>query len=94
LAFSACADDDLTDIALYIARDSPQRARSFVAEMRQWCEGLIRYPERYPLMTEYGAGIRRASYGFYGIYYSVHADEVLVEHVVHSARDVGPQYFR
>lgn len=94
LAVSAAANDDLIDIALYIAQDSPRRARSFVAELRQWCEGPIRYPERYPLMTEYGPDIRRAPYGFYGIYYSLHADGVLIEHVVHSARDVGPQYFR
>lgn len=94
LAFSAGADDDLTDIALYIARDSPRRARTFVAELRQWCEGLVQHTDRYPLMTEYGAGIRRAPYGFYGVYYSVHPDHVLIEHVVHSARDMGPQYFR
>ncbi|WP_307343172.1 type II toxin-antitoxin system RelE/ParE family toxin [Pseudomonas lini] len=44
LLFSAHARDDLQQIAKYIARDNPGRARSFVGELRAQCLRLITQP--------------------------------------------------
>lgn len=37
LEFSTLARNDLLDIARYIARDNPLRARSFVSDLREQC---------------------------------------------------------
>ncbi len=86
LAFAARADDDLFEIGDYIARDKPTRGLSYVRELRTWCAALRRHPLRFPAVPEFGEGIRRAAYGNYIVFYSVHPDHVLIERVLHSAR--------
>jgi toxin ParE1/3/4 len=90
--YSARAADDLDDIAEYIARDNPQRALSFIDELRERCTLLTAFPENAPLRRDIAEGIRLVPFGRYLILYSVGDDAVLVERVLHGARDI-PEAF-
>jgi len=39
--FSTLAEVDLEEIADYIARDNPQRALSFIHEIRERCQKIV-----------------------------------------------------
>jgi plasmid stabilization system protein ParE len=47
---SAEAEYDLEMIGDYIERDNPERALSFLYELRSKCLGLADMPERFPLV--------------------------------------------
>jgi plasmid stabilization system protein ParE len=85
---TSAAEADLEPIADWIARDSPSRAITFVAELRIACATLADLPEGYALVPRYEAsGVRRRVHGNYLIFYRV-ADHVLdVLHVLHGAMD-------
>jgi toxin ParE1/3/4 len=80
--------DDLEQIGDYIARDNPERARNFVAELIAKAQGLADMPERFPLVPRYAdRGIRRRAHGAYLIFYRVEEARVAVIHILHGARD-------
>jgi toxin ParE1/3/4 len=86
--FSEEAERGLEEIADYIATDSPRRALSFVRELRDAALGLADYPEAHPLIPRYEAhGHRRKPFGAYLIIYTVMADHVRVDAVLHGAQD-------
>jgi plasmid stabilization system protein ParE len=88
------AEADLEEIAGWIARDSPERALSFVAELRQRCESLEQAPLAYSLVPRYEhAGVRRRVYRDYLIFYRISEDTIEVLHVLHGARDLEPILF-
>ena len=89
LFFSAHARDDLQQIAKYIARDNPGRARSFVGELREQCARLIMQPLLGISRDDYAKGVRMITRGRYLIFYSVVANDIHIERVLHSARDIG-----
>jgi toxin ParE1/3/4 len=84
--FTQLAEADLTEIALYIAADSPKTALRFVDELRTHCRLLTELHARNPLREEYGAGVRVAAHGHYLIFYSVHARTVMIERILHGSR--------
>lgn len=84
--FAAAAETDLTEIALFIAADSPRRALSFVAEIRERCRIIAEQPAACRLREEYGAGVRVAVHGRYLIVYAEREEEVVIERILHSAR--------
>jgi toxin ParE1/3/4 len=86
--YSAVALDDLMGIAKYIAQDNPKRARSFVAELRATCITLARQPGMGRLRTDLGVGVRFFPHGNYVILFSVVNGGVLIERVMHDARDL------
>lgn len=86
--FAARADADLEEIGDYIAEDNPVRAKSFVAELRQRCRRIADMPRAYPLRPEIASDIRTVATGNYVIFYSVQADHVLIERIVHGARNI------
>jgi plasmid stabilization system protein ParE len=91
---AAPAQADLEAIGDWIAQNSPARALTFVAELREACLTLAELPEGYPLVPRYkGAGIRRRVYGSYLIFYRVLGREIQVLHVLHGARDYGAILF-
>jgi toxin ParE1/3/4 len=45
--------NDLEQIGDHIARDHPERARSFVAELVAEAQNLAEMPERFPLVPRY-----------------------------------------
>jgi toxin ParE1/3/4 len=91
-AYSARAAEDLDNIAGYIARDNPLRALSFIDDLRERCEQLTTFPAAAPLRPDIAEGIRIVPFGSYLILYSVASDQLLVERILHGARDL-PQLF-
>jgi toxin ParE1/3/4 len=89
LLFSAQARDDLQQIARYIARDNPGRAKSFIGELRVQCSRLIAQPLLGISREDYAKGVRMITHGRYLIFYCVIANDVHIERVLHSARDIG-----
>ncbi len=86
---SELAENDLLDIALYIAEDNPDRAVRFVNELQQSCDGLADRPLRFPLLPGFEeGGIRRRIHGRYAILYTVDG-LVRVLRIVSTAMDVG-----
>ena len=86
--FSNEAERDLEEIGDRIAMDNPQRALSFVQELRDICEGLAYNPNRFSLVTRYeNRGIRRRVYGNYLIFYRVEDKRVVILHILNGAMD-------
>lgn len=86
--FSAAALEDLTDIAAFIARDNPTRAGSFVDELEETAQRLGDQPHSGAARPEYGDGIRLLPYRRYLILYSPRDRFVLIERILHGARDI------
>jgi len=84
--FTKLAEADLSEIALYIAADSPKTALRFIDELRQHCRQLTDHPARNPLREQYGAGVRVAMHGRYLIFYAVDDHTVVVERILHGSR--------
>jgi toxin ParE1/3/4 len=53
LLFTDSAEADLEGIGDRIARDSPRRATTFVAELREVCLGLVEMPLRFPIVPQF-----------------------------------------
>ena len=88
--FSQAALRDLQDILHYIAQDSPTQARRVRDALRDRCRRLAEFPEAAALRPELGEGIRVAPHGSYLILYSSRGGQgVVVERVVHGARDLA-----
>ena len=47
LVYTPQSKKDLNDIGLYIARDNPRRAMSFVRELREQCRKITEAPKAY-----------------------------------------------
>lgn len=78
---------DLISIGEHIRIGNPQRADSFLAELRLCCAELGEMPLAFPLVQRHRtAGIRRRRYGNYLIFYRV-SIEIEILHVLHGARD-------
>lgn len=94
VVLTAAAEADLDTIAEWIARESPERALSFIAELRQRCESLAQAPLAYSLAPRYEhAGIRRRVYRNCLIFYRITDETIEVLHVLHGARDYEPILF-
>ena len=92
--FTGTAESDIEQIGDYIASDSPDRALSFIGELRTRCEEISGAPEAAQLVPEIGAGIRRAPFGNYLIFYVFHKKDVAILRVLHGARNIRPREFR
>jgi toxin ParE1/3/4 len=90
--FAALARKDLLGIVRYIARDNPQRARSFVIELRQQCALLAEQPGLGVPKPELADGLRVKPHGRYLIFFSAIEGGILIERVLHSARNFSPLF--
>ena len=89
LIWSPAARDDLHDIAVFIARDDPDRARSFGYELISEIDRLKEFPESGRIVPEYSnAVLREIVFRPYRIVYRVHHESKVCEvaRVGHSAR--------
>ena len=87
--YSPASRGDLGGIADFIGQENPDRARSFVEELRQHCRRLASQPRLHRLREEFGPGVRVAVHGAYLILYTQRDDgQVVIERVVHGARDL------
>jgi toxin ParE1/3/4 len=90
--YSRWVEPDLEEIAAYIAKHNPDRAISFVAELREEMVRVGANPLIYRLHPETAPEMRQAVYGRYLILFRVVDDTVLVERVIHGARDIPTQF--
>ena len=88
LVFDRRAEFDLESIGDYIATDNPTRAVSFVREIREHCERLMRFPEASRLRPEYGPNVRASVFRRYLIFYVVDGGALRIRRVVHGARNL------
>lgn len=91
---TAEAERDLEQIGDYIAQDNPERAISFLRELRAKCLDLANTPRGFPLVPRYETqGVRRRVHGNYLIFYRVEPETVVVVHILHGATDYGAILF-
>lgn len=88
VVLSARAERNLIDIGVWIARDDPTRAFSFIRELRATCGELGQFPRAYEAYPKFGPNARRRVYGNYVIVYDVALDRGLILTIVHGARDI------
>ncbi|KQQ25410.1 hypothetical protein ASF53_22290 [Methylobacterium sp. Leaf123] len=87
VVISRKAREDLRSIADYIAADNPSRAVSFVAELRERCQSLSRTPLQGRPAPDIAPDVRILVFRSYLILHRVREDAVLIDRVLHSARD-------
>lgn len=93
VVFSPRSEEDLEEIADFIARDSPRRAISFIEEIRETCDALADAPLGHELQAHLHPDIRRAVHGRYLIFYSVGGGRIRIERILHGARDLKDDLF-
>lgn len=92
LEFSREAENDLEQIADYIAERNPRRALSFLRELRSSCEDIL--VNAFALVPRYEHHrIRRRVHGNYLIFYRVDRARVVIVHILHGATDYGAILF-
>jgi len=83
------AERDLEEIADFIARGNPERAASFVMQLRRQAFAIGRTPNAYPPRPNFGEGIRVSIRRPYLIVFRIRERRVEVLRVLHGARDVA-----
>lgn len=87
VVISRKARADLRSIADFIAADNPSRSVSFVAELRERCLSLSRTPMQGRPAPEIAPEVRILVFRSYLILHRVRDEAVLIDRVLHSARD-------
>ena len=86
--FTEQAESDLARLADHIAESSPQRAVSFIGELRESGVSIADFPESHPLVGRYEEwGIRRKVHGNYLIFFKIGKDGIDIIHILHGAMD-------
>jgi toxin ParE1/3/4 len=91
VVFSPAAIADLEEIGDYIAQDSPARAETFVAEIRERCRRIADAPRAAPQRADLRPGMRMVPFGRYLIFYSID-DGIRIERILYGMRDL-PRLF-
>ena len=91
--FSPLASNDLEEIGDFIAKDNPDRALTFIREIKDKCMRLA-FPSAIGVpRPELAEGIRMLTHGRYLIFYRDDERAVRIERVMHGARDIGSDDF-
>jgi len=89
VVYSPAADNDLVDIAAFIARDKPEAAFRWVKAIREKCELLAEQPDMGEERSGFGVpGCRSISVGNYVVFYRAIDDGIHVARIVHGSRDL------
>ena len=89
VVYSAAAEEDLADIAAYIARDKPSAARRWVQTIREKCELLASHPMMGEQRAGFGVpGCRSFSVGNYVLFFRPIENGIEVARIVHGSRDL------
>lgn len=93
LLLSPRAEADLVEIGAYIAEDNPERAASFIDELREFMTTVANNPYIGRPREDLRRGVRSVPFvGYsYMIFYRVLAGTkgVKIERVLHGARDIS-----
>lgn len=88
IRLSTHAVRDLHGIRAWIEPDNPERAISFILELRDAMKRIATMPHAFPLIPRYDRhGIRRRSYKGYGILYSARPDGLFVHRIIGPGQD-------
>jgi len=83
------ADDDLESIVDYIARDKPEAARNWLAQLRTICETLATQPGLGEERKGFGVpGCNSFSVGQYVVFFRPIEGGIEVARVIHGSRDM------
>jgi toxin ParE1/3/4 len=88
IELSRFVEPDLEAIADYIAQDNPERALSFLAEIRDKFALVGNNPLLYRLRPEIGEDARITVVGRYVILFRIVEDTARIERVVFGGRDL------
>ncbi len=94
LLITPLAAQDLEEIGDFIAQDNPQRASSFISELRMQCKKICLNPAGYRLRPELTNNLRSCAHGNYVIFLKIHkiesplfeycmAQEIFPRHSIH-----------
>ena len=86
--FSPQTDEDLLEIAFYIAQDNPEAALSFLARIERICAVIAASPEIGRRRAELGPDVRSFPLDRYVIFYVPTKGGIEVLRVLHGARDI------
>lgn len=90
--YSLDVEEDLDEIASYIAVDNPRRAVTFIREIREEIGRIGQGPMLYQLRPDVGEDTRVAVVGRYVILFWTDGDVVYVERVVQGNRLLPPLF--
>jgi toxin ParE1/3/4 len=90
LLITPLAAQDLEEIGDFIAQDNPQRAHSFISELRMQCAKICLNPAGYRLRPEFTNNLRSCAHGNYVIFFENLQDQVTIIRILHGARDIPP----
>ena len=94
IRISRRAEMDLAEITDFIALDNLGRAHQFEEELLQHAQKIGLTPLAYVERPDLAPGLRSCAHGAYVIFFTVHADGVRIERILHGARDLGPMLRR
>jgi toxin ParE1/3/4 len=89
--WSPSAIDDVSAIAEFISRDSPDRASLFVARLISSIDQLKKFPSSGRIIPEIGDELcREIIYGSYRIMYKIVNEDIWITGIVHHAMKWEP----
>ena len=88
VVLTAQAEEDLVDIACYIAQDNPEAASDFVEKMERICALLAASPEIGRLRADLAPNLRSFPVDRYVVFYVPTKSGIEVLRVLHGARDI------
>lgn len=82
------AEIDLAEITDFIARDNPEHADRFEDELLEQAQRIARAPLAYAERPDLQPGLRSCAHRAYVIFFTVDAQGVRIERILHGARDL------
>lgn len=86
------AEGDLLEIARYIGSGNPDRAISFVGEIRKACDVRADFPLSGRVAAEYGDDLRCFPHKNYLIVYLPEEDGICIVRIFEGSRDIGSEF--
>ena len=85
---TSAAEDEFTEASLYLLKESPDAALSFVDEVTEAIEEIAEFPYRYAIYEE-EIRVSRTHIHPYSIFYQIRSDHVLILSISHDSREEG-----
>ena len=89
LVITPLAEIYIEEIGDYIAEDNPNRAVSFIIELRSRFRQIALSPKAYRLRHELGDNTHSCAHGNYVIFFSHDGQDVRIERVMHGAHNLS-----
>ena len=86
--FAPTARFEYRDILIWLCDERPGRDDKFVVAVETLAERLCIFPELGKSMTDLSNDFRMIPIWEYLIFYTIHADHIRIERVLHGARDI------